>query len=573
MPFAGAVEYFRIFGKAERVVKNRLFKFIAIAVLIILSLSSCGETENDPNGSASVGPTSIELSKVTHTMSIGETFDLEATVYPADKKDIPISWETSNAAVATCNDGKITAKGVGVAVIKAKTETSKPATCTVTVIEKPLSSSDLKDKVKFELPELPIKINYTDPATKHSSVISINDITILRTESKNDQTGEDVCRVVVKFQLVKIFDDSAEGLSPSFFKAEIYDENDTLGAIYEFSLSGDKTIKNGQIINTSSYLSIAENEIGFIFDVRNYKSETGRNLRIELLGMDSDDVVEDVPDVPDTPECTEHTDVNKDKLCDNCGESFIGECNEHSDSNADYICDYCGADLTPEEPDTPDTPEDPDTPDTPEEPEDPVTITLSTTNVYIALNSSYTILATVTPEGKTVEWSSTDDSVASCVDGVVTAHKVGNAAISAKVDGEVAVCFVSVIDPARMVMIDVSGLPKTFDYVDPKTGKKTTCVVSGFEVERRLDYDVSNGNYVRITLRLNVEKVYDEDGAEAINPVAFNVNLTEGGNVLLTALVGETKRVEGESFEIKYEFGVSFYEGKRTIVIELAENQ
>jgi len=50
-----------------------------------------------------------------------------------------------------------------------------------------------------------------------------------------------------------------------------------------------------------------------------------------------------------TPDCTNHTDTNKDYVCDKCGAQLEKpadpECTEHVDNNSDYVCDKCGAQL------------------------------------------------------------------------------------------------------------------------------------------------------------------------------------------------------------------------------------
>ena len=49
-------------------------------------------------------------------------------------------------------------------------------------------------------------------------------------------------------------------------------------------------------------------------------------------------------ETPDSTACTEHTDVNEDGKCDNCGVAVSKpECTEHTDADGDEKCDTCGA--------------------------------------------------------------------------------------------------------------------------------------------------------------------------------------------------------------------------------------
>ncbi len=40
--------------------------------------------------------------------------------------------------------------------------------------------------------------------------------------------------------------------------------------------------------------------------------------------------------------CVVHTDVNGDKVCEECGENFINACTKHIDTNGDMLCETCG---------------------------------------------------------------------------------------------------------------------------------------------------------------------------------------------------------------------------------------
>lgn len=65
---------------------------------------------------------------------VSQTYDLKATVTPANSNDYTLKWESSNSSVATVSDkGKITAVAPGRATITVKTSTGQVAYCYVTV--------------------------------------------------------------------------------------------------------------------------------------------------------------------------------------------------------------------------------------------------------------------------------------------------------------------------------------------------------------------------------------------------------------------------------------------------------
>ena len=80
--------------------------------------------------------TGVVLDKQAHTLNVGEDFTLTATVNPNDAENKEVTWSSSNAAVATVNNGKVSAIKAGTATITVKTaDGNKEASCVVTVLQ------------------------------------------------------------------------------------------------------------------------------------------------------------------------------------------------------------------------------------------------------------------------------------------------------------------------------------------------------------------------------------------------------------------------------------------------------
>ncbi|GKX67626.1 glycosyl hydrolase 53 family protein [Inconstantimicrobium mannanitabidum] len=78
---------------------------------------------------------SVSLNKTTDSLNVGGTDTLVATVNPSNATNKNVTWKSSNAEVAKVDaNGKVTAVGVGTAVVTATTlDGSKTASCTVNV--------------------------------------------------------------------------------------------------------------------------------------------------------------------------------------------------------------------------------------------------------------------------------------------------------------------------------------------------------------------------------------------------------------------------------------------------------
>ena len=79
-----------------------------------------------------IAVTEVTLNKTELTLKEGESETLTATVKPDNATDKTVTWSTSDASIATVENGKVTAIKEGTATITAKVG-DKSATCKVTV--------------------------------------------------------------------------------------------------------------------------------------------------------------------------------------------------------------------------------------------------------------------------------------------------------------------------------------------------------------------------------------------------------------------------------------------------------
>jgi len=78
-------------------------------------------------------PNKIVLSKKTVSLKTNEKYTIKAVVYPTAAENKTVVWSSSDNSVAAVNQGVVTAKSPGTAVIMAATSNGIVQTCTVTV--------------------------------------------------------------------------------------------------------------------------------------------------------------------------------------------------------------------------------------------------------------------------------------------------------------------------------------------------------------------------------------------------------------------------------------------------------
>ncbi|MBV4243979.1 Ig-like domain-containing protein [Parabacteroides johnsonii] len=127
-------------------------------VAVVTVVSACGVyadqcnltvTQSEPDPEPEPDPilvTGISLEPEEVVLEIGETIELEATVYPHNADDRRVEWSSSDESVATVQDGVVTAMDAGTATISVTTvDGGYKATCTVTVNDDPTSVENVGD--------------------------------------------------------------------------------------------------------------------------------------------------------------------------------------------------------------------------------------------------------------------------------------------------------------------------------------------------------------------------------------------------------------------------------------------
>ena len=114
-------------------VKDGALTAVGTGIAVITARIVCDEHEYEASCQVTVATPSVSLSSTSLSLLPGKTSSLTVTTKPGGAE---VSWSSSNTAVATVNDGKVTAVSAGTAKITATMTCSGKtyeASCTVTV--------------------------------------------------------------------------------------------------------------------------------------------------------------------------------------------------------------------------------------------------------------------------------------------------------------------------------------------------------------------------------------------------------------------------------------------------------
>ncbi|MBQ6844006.1 MAG: type I pullulanase [Agathobacter sp.] len=126
-------------------------------------------TGTTPDVPSVVEPTSVTLNKSSAELYVGGTTMLVPTVNPSNATNKAVTWTTSNAKVATVNNGVVTGVAVGTATITVTTANNKTATCTVTVKE----NSGSVDPEPQPIEVTSITLDKTSAALKKGATVTL----------------------------------------------------------------------------------------------------------------------------------------------------------------------------------------------------------------------------------------------------------------------------------------------------------------------------------------------------------------------------------------------------------------
>ena len=415
---------------------------------------------------ATVSVTGITLSQTTVAITEGTTVTLTATVTPDNATDKTVTWSTSDAAVATVENGVVTAVAAGTATITA-TAGNQTATCVVTVAKATIdvegialneSSISLVEGKNFTLVATVTPDNATDKtvtwSTSDAAVATVENGVVTAvaagtatiTAKAGDKTA--ICVVTVAKATIDV-----EGIALNESSISLVEgKNFTLVATVTPDNATDKTVTwtttdaNVATVENGVVTAVAAGTATITATAGNQTATCVVTVEKATIDVEGITLNESSISLVEGKNFTLVATVTPDSATDKTVTWTTSDANVATVENGVVTAVAAGtATITATAGDKKVTCE-----ITVAELVIPVeTISLNCTSAALLEEEVLTLVATVTPvnaTNKTVTWNSSDEKVATVKDGVVTAVAAGTATITATAGDKTATCEVTVAE-------------------------------------------------------------------------------------------------------------------------------
>ncbi len=490
----------------------------------------------------------ITLDITNERVDVGDTLLLTPTISPIDATNKEVIWSSSDGEIASVEDGLVTANKVGNATITATTvDGDKEATCTITVyqsvssveLDKLLNTVNVGDS--FELVETVLPIDATNKevtwTSSNSHVASVNDglvnavapgiasITVTTVDGGHTATCvvtvlQPVASVSLNETTLSLVIGGEKALEATVLpnnasnKAVVWSSSDESVVTVENGLV--KAVSAGSATVTVTTIDGNKTATCTVTVTQPVTGVTLNKTTLDLLTGENETLIASISPIDATNKEVTWTSsdenvatvVNGKVVAIGPGSATVTVTTV--DGNKTATCAVTVVRLVEE-------------------------VSLNKQAHTININDSFELEATVLPadaSNKAVTWTSSDTSVATVVDGVVTAHKEGKATITVKtVDGGFeASCIVT-------VRVYVEGVTLNKEEVTLGISEKETLIASV------LPANATNKN---VTWSSSNEDVAIVDGGRitAVTPGETIITVTTAeGNYEATCVVTVIRRV------------------------------
>ncbi|MCD8128320.1 MAG: Ig-like domain-containing protein [Oscillospiraceae bacterium] len=451
-------------------------------------------------GDTTVDVTGVALDQTEAALTVGETLTLTATVEPEDATDPTVTWTSDNESVATVTGGVVTAVAIGTATITA-TAGDCSATCAVTVTAAQ-TGDNTESNVAMDVSATELTVGDTVSVTvsvKEGTTVSSMGLGIFF------DTALLECTSVVgadESDPTYFYITTAAGRQKEATACSSIEEAASAGTV-GFVIVGTSEAEYAEsVAYTATFTAIAEGTAAFTLyedsdGTDGYKSDAIETAEVVISAGDTTVAVTGVAldkteaaltvgetlTLAATVEPEDATDPTVTWTSDNESVATVtdGVVTAVAAGTATITatagdCSVTCAVTVTEQDTTVDV----------------TGVTLDKTEAKVTEGATLTLTATVEPEDATdptVTWTSSDESVATVTDGVVTAVAAGTATITATAGDYAATCIVTVTED-----IDVVGNVSGDDVVDTEDVVLILQYIIGMKDETELNLERGDVN-------------------------------------------------------------------------------
>ena len=115
---------------------KKIMPILAMLIIVPFVLCSCFTKQVE----------SMSLSYEELELHVGDTKHISVTIKPDGADAGTINWSTSDSKIVTVNDGTVTGKAKGTAVVTAESESGLKRVCNVTILDKEIEGITVSGK-------------------------------------------------------------------------------------------------------------------------------------------------------------------------------------------------------------------------------------------------------------------------------------------------------------------------------------------------------------------------------------------------------------------------------------------
>lgn len=452
--------------------------------VIVVSTEDGGLTANCQVtvNSKAVRVESVNLDRKDLALMVGESATLTATVFPSNATDKNVRWTSTNTSVVSAMDGKVTALKVGSATVKVTTQDGgRTASCRVTVKSKAVSV----ESVRLDKKDLTLTVGKSEVLTAMVSPSNATNRTV-RWSSSDETVASAVNGRVMAFK-------------PGSTTVTVTTEDGGLTASCQVTVKSNVVnVENVSLSKTE--LTLTEGEIATLTAVVSPSNATNKNVR----WVSSNAAVASV----------EGGKVTALKV----GSATITVTTEDGGKTAN-----CQVSVKPKIVNV-------------------QSVSLNKSSITLTEGESTTLTAVVFPSNATdrnVRWSSSDATVASVVNGKVTALKAGSTIVTVTTEDGGLTASCQVVVKSKEIRVKSVSLNRETLALEPWERATLTATVSPSNATNKNVWwsssdativSVDNGRLYARKLGRTTITVTTEDGRHKASCQVVVENIGEGSH-------------------------------------------